>query len=122
MNDESHDASINPSGANWLRFVECIADALHDSGAVRVAKEIHQDCLETKRRLWLTDSRTECLSKGFHRVQVLRCCVVVAEFYVLRGFPKKSQWCLLSATSRLQSQLLFPTLNEAREHGIQLTI
>ncbi len=64
---------------------------------------------------WWLDSVTECIGCGFYRVEVLDHGRNIAEYFVVKGYPKKTYWCVLSSTNRLETHYLFKTLREARE-------
>jgi len=63
----------------------------------------------------LLDSITTSVSSGFYRIQVLNRNSLVAEYFVVKGYPKRTYWCVLSSNNRLETHYLFKTLREARE-------
>ncbi len=64
------------------------------------------------------DSVTEFLAAGFYRVKVLSRNLPVAEYFVVKGYPMKSYWCVLSSHNHLETHLLFKTLSDARDYCV----
>lgn len=78
------------------------------------------DASSIARKSWRIDSVTTCLAAGFHRIDIIYTNQKVAEFYVVKGYPMKSFWSVLSAENHLQTHELFRTLHEAREFCMQI--
>lgn len=77
--------------------------------------------LSTAANNLLVDSVTIFLSAGFYRMHVLYRGRSIAENYIVKGYPTKSRWCVLSSDNRLQTHVLFKTLREARDFCLQST-
>ena len=70
----------------------------------------------------LFDSVTTFKGKGFYRVDVLYRQVLVAEYFVVKGFPKESHWSILASECDFRSDHHFKTLAEAKRFCIEQSI
>jgi len=59
------------------------------------------------------DSVTIFLRKGSYRVLILNRHVVIAEFFIVKGYPKKRHWSIRSDENGLQAEGHFKTLHAA---------
>jgi hypothetical protein len=60
------------------------------------------------------DAKTTKICSGFYRLEVLRYCEIVAEFFVVKGYPKKSSWSVLTNENHLQTHQQFKRLCDAK--------
>lgn len=70
--------------------------------------------VESNKKWWL-DSVTNYIAAGFYRIEVLDHGQSIAEYFVVKGYPKKTYWCVLSSSNRLETHHLFKTLRDARD-------
>ncbi|MDX1928336.1 MAG: hypothetical protein SFV81_17545 [Pirellulaceae bacterium] len=67
------------------------------------------------------DSVTTCKGKGFYRIEVLYRHVLVAEYFVAKGFPKKNHWSVLTSEHDFRSDNHFKSLTAAKEFCVELS-
>ncbi|MDX1928318.1 MAG: hypothetical protein SFV81_17455 [Pirellulaceae bacterium] len=60
------------------------------------------------------DVKTTKICSGFYRLEVLRYCRIVAEYFVVKGYPKKSSWGVLTNENHLQTHQQFKRLGDAK--------
>ena len=70
----------------------------------------------------LFDSVTTCKGKGFYRIEVLCRHVLVAEYFVVKGFPKKHCWSVLTSESDFHSDNHFKSLAAAKDFCVERSI
>ncbi len=68
------------------------------------------------------DSVTTCKGKGIYGVKVLFGFVEVAEYYVVKGFAKKSYWSVLNSESEPATNQHFKSLNAATNYCVEKSI
>lgn len=61
------------------------------------------------------DSVTTCEGKGHYKIEVLRRQMKVAEYFVVKGFPKPSYWFVFSGQSEFHCDRHFKTLTAAKD-------
>jgi len=54
------------------------------------------------------------IAAGFYRVEILRCGVQVTECFIVKGYPKKCSWSVLTSENHLQTHNHFKRLRDAR--------
>jgi hypothetical protein len=70
----------------------------------------------------LLDSVTTFKNRGFYRIEVLRRQVCVAEYYIVKGFPKPSYWSVLTSDSDFHSDHHFKSLTAAKHFCIEQSV
>jgi hypothetical protein len=70
----------------------------------------------------LFDSVTTCKGKGFYRIEVLCRHALVAEYFVVKGFPKKNYWSVLTSENDFRSDNHFKSLSAAKEFCVEQSI
>lgn len=68
------------------------------------------------------DTVTTCEGKGYYRVEVLYRQVAVAEYFVVKGFPKPSYWCVFTSESDFDGECHFKTLTAAKDFCVEHSI
>ncbi len=68
------------------------------------------------------DSVTTCKGNGFYRIEVLCRHSFVAEYFVVKGFPKKNYWNVLTSENDFQSDSHFKSLTAAKDFCVEQSI